>query len=122
MPLSRRVHRDELRSSDLELADVIRRTTTIDFAAIAAGSGRLHEAARLLGAAKELRESIGIATGGFEAELEQATLSSLAATLGRMTLEQAFHEGELLTAEEAMTEALHVGSAPGVGIDAETQD
>ena len=93
-----------------------------DFAAIAAGSGRLHEAARLLGAAKELRESIGIATGGFEAELEQATLFSLGASLGRVTLEQAFHEGELLTAEEAMTEALHVGSSSGVDIDGETKD
>ncbi|MGI8520041.1 MAG: tetratricopeptide repeat protein [Actinomycetota bacterium] len=93
-----------------------------DFAAIAVGSGQPHEAARLLGAAKELRERIGIATGGFEAELEQATLSSLGASLGRVTLEQAFHEGEGLSAGEAIEKALHVASAPSVGIDAETKD
>lgn len=80
-----------------------------DLAAIAAGSGQLHKAARLLGAAKKLRESIAIATGRFEAELEQETLSSLAGSLGRVTLEQAFHEGEVLTAGEAMTEALPSG-------------
>ena len=92
-----------------------------DFAAIAAGSGQPHEAGRLLGAAKKLRKSIGIATELFEAELEQATLSSLAVSLGRVTLERAFHEGEALTAGEAIAKALHVGSAPSV-IGAETED
>jgi len=87
-----------------------------DFAAIAAGSGQLNEATRLLGAAKKLRGSIGVASGRFEAELEQATLSSLTASLEQVMLEQAFHEGELLTVEEAIAIALHVGSSPSVGI------
>ncbi|MCA1706359.1 MAG: hypothetical protein LC808_25090 [Actinobacteria bacterium] len=56
-----------------------------------------------MGAAKKLRESIGIASGRFEAELEQATLSSLAASLEQVMLEQVFNEGELLTIEEAIT-------------------
>lgn len=46
-------------------------------AAMAALSGQQQEAARLLGAAKKLRKSIDIATERFEAEIEQATLSSL---------------------------------------------
>jgi hypothetical protein len=65
-----------------------------------------------LGAAKELRKSIGIATERFEAELEQSTLSSLAASLEPVTLEHAFHEGEALTAEEAITQALQFKFAP----------
>jgi tetratricopeptide (TPR) repeat protein len=77
-------------------------------AAVAAECGEAHTAARLLGAAAQLRQSIGVVAETFEARLEQAALSSLRQELGSKRLEHALREGTRLTQDEAIAEALHI--------------
>jgi hypothetical protein len=79
--------------------------------AVAAAADQLHDSARLVGAARGLRRSIEIVTERFEAELEHATLSSLAMSLAPKALDQSVREGEALPADQAITQAVRLGNA-----------
>ncbi len=78
------------------------------FASIAASSGQTERAARLLGAAERLRQSIGITNEGFEAKLEETTVFLISAELEKARFAEALEEGRALTAEEAIVEALEM--------------
>jgi predicted ATPase/DNA-binding CsgD family transcriptional regulator len=80
-------------------------------AGLAAGEGRLDYAARLLGAARALRDETGCLCGPSEQPALDSDLAALAAGLSPAALEAAWNQGAGLSPEEACAYA-HRGRGP----------
>jgi hypothetical protein len=75
-------------------------------AAALAGQGQLERAARLFGAADELRRTIGSSQLQSERELYDRQVADLRAVLGEEEFARAWREGGGMTLEQAVTYAL----------------
>ena len=75
-------------------------------AAVCAARGEPRRAARLWGAAKSLRESIGIAESSGEVEDRDRQLEDLRQAMGEGPFAAAIQEGQSLGLDDAVAEAL----------------
>ncbi|HEX9440857.1 MAG TPA: hypothetical protein VF909_14320, partial [Roseiflexaceae bacterium] len=78
------------------------------FAGIAAGQGQPDRAARLLGAAEALRKAIGAPLPPVERPDYERTVAAARAQLDAATFATAWAEGQALTLEQVIAEALDV--------------
>jgi tetratricopeptide (TPR) repeat protein len=101
-----RLHYAESLADALEAGGVNSAPCSLDgVAGIAALRRRPELAARLLGAAEALRESIGIIVQPAERPLRDRTLSAVEAQLRPDALQAAWHAGRSLSARQAVAEA-----------------
>jgi predicted ATPase/DNA-binding SARP family transcriptional activator len=101
-----RLHYAESLADALEAGGVNSAPCSLDgVAGIAALRRRPELAARLLGAAEALRESIGIIVQAAERPLRDRTLSAVEAQLRPDALQAAWHAGRSLSARQAVAEA-----------------
>jgi predicted ATPase/DNA-binding SARP family transcriptional activator len=84
-------------------------------AMVAAAQGEPERAARLLGAAAALHETLGTPPRRKEWQEQEALLAALRAALGEAAFTAAWKAGQALTWEQAATEALGKSGGPPVG-------
>jgi predicted ATPase/DNA-binding SARP family transcriptional activator len=93
------------RLAELEFKDVIGYCFE-GLAAVLAFTGQPDPAARLLGAAEALRESVGVDLAPAERETHEATAAAIRASLGEERFGTAWREGRELTLDDAIAYAL----------------
>jgi hypothetical protein len=96
---SHRLHR-ELGDPVQSAIDVLR------FAALIATQGRAESAARVMSSSDALSKEIGYDLRGWDPEFVEATLRTIREQLDEATFAEAWEEGHLLTADEAVALAL----------------
>ena len=103
------------RLAELEFKDVIGYCFE-GLAAVLAFTGRAEEAARLLGAAEHLRESLGVGLAPAEQATHDETVRAVKKTLGEEKFSADWRQGRELALDEAIAYALvEEGARPAVG-------
>ncbi len=103
------------RLAELEFKDVIGYCFE-GLAAVLAFTGRAEEAARLLGAAEHLRESLGVGLAPAEQATHDETVRAVQKTLGEEKFSAGWRQGRELALDEAIAYALvEEGARPAVG-------
>jgi len=84
-------------------------------------TGQARPAARLLGAAEALRESLGVGLAPTERETHSETKAALREALGEDELDAEWRRGRELTLDEAVAYALEERTAPAKHVLREVQ-